>query len=157
MLKIPKKYSIMISQTLCIIFFAACVIGLFILPTLCEMLINVEDNIGSRGEITDAGRTFVLVLAYLILADIMLAVSLLFTLLLRVRKGFVFTSESTSLIRGISWCCFMLCFVFAGLGIYFQLALIVSFAAVFLGIALRVVQNVIEEATEIKMENDMTI
>lgn len=152
-----KKYSITISFVLCVIFFIACVAGLFILPTLCEMLINVGDNIGSRDTITETGRTFVLILAYLILIDIMLAVTLLFMLLRRVKSGLVFTSESTSLILGISICCFVLCLTFAGLGFYFQLALIVSFAAIFLGITLHVVKNVIEEATAIKLENDMTI
>ena len=156
-LQISKKYSITISFVLCVIFFIACFAGLFILPTLCEMLINVGDNIGSRDTITEAGRTFVLILAYLILIDIMLAVILLFLLLRRVKKGLVFTAESTSLILGISICCFVLFLTFAGLGFYFQLALIVSFAAIFLGITLHVVKNVIEEATEIKLENDMTI
>ena len=157
MFKLPKKYSLYISLSLCVIFFAACVAGAFIMPVLSEMLVNTKDNIGNRGDITEAGRAFVLFLAYMILAIVVAADIMLFVLLLRVRKGMVFTSASTELVRGISWCCFLLGAVFAVLGIYFQLAFILAFAAVFLGICLRVVENVLEEATEIKEENDLTV
>ena len=157
MFKIPKKYSLYISISLCIIFFAACVAGAFIMPVLSEMLVNTKDNIGNRGEITEAGRAFVLFLAYMILAVVVAADVMLFVLLLRVKKGMVFTSVSTELVRGISWCCFLLGAVFCALGIYFQLAFILAFAAAFLGICLRVVKNVLEEATEIKEENDLTV
>lgn len=157
MLKIPKKYSLYISLTLCIVFFAACIAGAFVMPVLAQMLVNTKDNIGNRGDITEQGRAFVLFLAYMILAVVVAADSMLFVLLLRVRKGMVFTSVSTELVRGISWCCFLLGAVFAALGMYFQLAFILAFAAVFLGICLRVVKNVLEEATEIKEENDLTV
>lgn len=157
MFKIPKKYSLYISLALCVVFFAACVAGAFIMPVLSEMLVNTKDNIGNRGDITAEGRAFVLFLAYMILAVVTAADVMLFVLLLRVRKGMVFTPASTELVRGISWCCFLLGAVFAALGVYFQLALILAFAAVFLGICLRVVKNVLEEATEIKEENDLTV
>ena len=157
MFKIPKKYSLYISLALCVVFFAACVAGAFIMPVLSEMLVNTKDNIGNRGDITAEGRAFVLFLAYMILAVVTAADVMLFVLLLRVRKGMVFTLASTELVRGISWCCFLLGAVFAALGVYFQLAIILAFAAVFLGICLRVVKNVLEEATEIKEENDLTV
>jgi hypothetical protein len=155
--KIPKKYSLYISLSLCVLFFAACVMGAFVMPSLSEMLVNTKDNIGNRGEITEAGRAFVLFLAYMIIAVVVAADVMLFVLLLRVKKGMVFTRISTELVRGISWCCFLLGAVFVALGIYFQLAFILAFAAVFLGICLRVVKNVLEEATEIKEENDLTV
>lgn len=157
MFKIPKEYSVMISIALAVIFFAVCIVGVFVMPALSEMLINTKDNIGFRDEITQAGRAFVLVLAYLILATVISADCMLFILLLRVRKGLVFTEKSTALVRGISWCCVLLGVIFCALGIYFQLAFILAFAAAFLGICLRVVKNVLEEATEIKSENDLTI
>jgi hypothetical protein len=47
--------------------------------------------------------------------------------------------------------------LFALLGWYFRLALAVGFVAVFVGLCLRVVKNVIEEATLIKSENDLTV
>lgn len=157
MLKIKSNHSITLSIILSILFFVGCGVGVFYLPTLTEILIDVSDNIGNRGEITEGGRIFVLCLAYGILAILILANSLLFSLLLRVRAGLVFTEKSVALIRGVAWCCLLLGIVFGLLGIYFQLSFIVAFAAIFLGICLRVVKNVIEEATEIKSENDLTV
>ncbi len=157
MLKIPKKYSLLLSMAISVVFFALCIFGAVVMPALSETLIDTKDSIGLQNETTSAGRTFILIMAYVILSDIMLADVLVFRLLCRVGKGLVFTEASTALIRAISWCCIALCLFFAVLGIYFRLALIVAFAAMFLGLCLRVVKNVIEEATEIKSENDMTI
>lgn len=157
MLKISKKLSTMLSLSLAILFFLCCIIGLFILPGLTEKLINIPDTIGNRGDISQLGRTLSLVSAYCIVLDMMLADLLLFLLLLRVRRGEVFTQRSVSLIRGVSWCCLGLCIPFGFLGIYFQLSWIVCFLAVFLGICLRVCKNAFEIATEIKQENDLTV
>lgn len=157
MFKISKNLSTILSLAIAIFFFICCIAGLFVLPALTEMLINTPDNIGNRGEITQLGRTISLICAYTIVLDMMLADTLLFFILLRVRKGLVFTDPTVSLIRGVSWCCLGLCIPFGFLGIYFQLAWIVCLLAVFLGICLRVCKNAFEEATQIKQENDLTV
>lgn len=157
MLKISKRLSTTLSLSLAIFFFVCCVGGLFVLPTLTDMLINLPDNIGNRDNITELGRTLSLICAYGIVLDMMVADSLLFVLLMNVRKGQVFTSQTVSLIRGVSWCCLSLCVPFGILGLYFQLSWIVCFLAGFLGLCLRVCKNAFEEALEIKEENDLTI
>lgn len=157
MLKISKNMSTILSLVLAVFFFLCCVAGLFILPALTEMLINLPDNIGNREEISRLGCVFSLVSAYCIVLDMMLADVMVFCLILRVRKGQVFTDRAVSLIRGISWCTMGLCVPFGFLGIYFQLAWLVCFAALFLGICLRVCKNAFEEATAIKQENDLTV
>lgn len=157
MLKVSKRLSTTLSLTLAVFFFLCCIAGLFVLPALTEMLINLPDNIGNRANISQLGRTLSLVSAYCIVLDMMLADSMLFFLLLRVRKGEVFTDRSVSLIRGVSWCCLALCIPFGFLGIYFQLSWIVCLLAVFLGLCLRVCKNAFEVATEIKQENDLTV
>ena len=157
MLKISKKLSTTLSLALAVFFFICCVAGLFILPTLTDMLINTPDNIGNRENISQLGRTLSHISAYCIVLDMMLADTLLFFLLLRVRRGDVFTDRSVSLIRGVSWCCMGLCIPFGFLGIYFQLAWIVCLLAVFLGLCLRVCKNAFEIATQIKQENDLTV
>lgn len=157
MLKISKNLSTSLSLGLAVFFFLCCLAGLFIMPDLTQMLIDTPDNIGNRGQITDPERVLVLVVAYIIVADFILADCLLFRLLMRVRKGLVFTAGSVSMIRGISWCCILLCLLFGVLGIYFQLSLIISVMAIFLGLCLRVCKNAFEEATVIKSENDLTV
>lgn len=157
MLKISKRLSTTLSLALAIFFFVCCVAGLFVLPTLTEMLLNLPDNIGNSESITKFGRNLSLICAYAIVVIMMFADSLLFLLLLNVRKGEVFTNSTVSQIRGVSWCCLGLCVPFGILGLYFQPSWIVCFLAVFLGLCLRVCKNAFEEAVEIKEENDLTI
>lgn len=157
MLNFSKNRSLYISIVISVIFFIICLAGLVILPQLTEMLINTPDNIGNRDSITQTGRVLMLVVAYAIVLTFILADCLLYRVLMQVKKGNVFSVLTVALIRGVSMCCFSLCLLFGILGIYFQLAFIVSFLAVFLGICLRVVKNVIEEATAIKQEHELTV
>ncbi len=157
MLKIPKTLSVYISLGISVLLFLVCIAGIFVLPTLVDILINTPDNIGNRDFITAPGRTLLHVLSYLVLLCVLLADILMFWLLLRVKGGLVFTDRSVALIRGVSWCCFLLSLLFCGIGLYFQLAFLIAFAGIFLGTCLRVVKNTIEEATQIKSENDLTV
>lgn len=157
MLKVSKRLSTTLSLMIAVFFFLCCIAGLFVMPALTEMLINLPDNIGNRANISQWGRTLSLICTYSIVLDMMLADIMLFFLLLRVRRGEVFTDCSVALIRGVSWCCLFLCIPFGFLGIYFQLSWIVCLLAVFLGLCLRVCKNAFEVATEIKQENDLTV
>lgn len=157
MLKISNKASINLSVAVSVLFLIACIAGLFMAPALINLLIKAQGVIGSFTEITETGRILVYIAAYLILAVFIAADIFLFFLLVRVKKGLVFTDITVSLIRRVSWCCFAVCLLFAFLGIYFQLSFIVAFLGTFLGVCLRVTKNVIAEAVEIKNENDLTV
>ncbi len=167
MFKIPSKLSISISLVLAVILFVAIIVGAVFMPVIVDYLIDIDNNIERIlflpdevehvQDITSRSQIFILIEAYLLLAIAMIADLMLFMLLIRVRKGKVFTPISVSLIRGVSWCCFLAALVILILGMYFQLAYILVFAAVFLGFCLHVVKNVIEEATRIKNENDLTV
>ena len=157
MLKVSNKFSINLSIVISVLFFAGCVAGIFVLPKLVGLLIDVPGGIINNGNITETGRGIVMIASYFIPAIFMLADVFMLLLLQRVKNGLVFTNKSVLLIRGVSWCCFAVCFLFAFLGIYFQLSFIVAFLGVFLGVCLRVIKNVIAEAVEIKNENDLTV
>ena len=157
MFKVSAKFSNTLSLIIAFVFLVGCVAEAFLMPTVTNILIYKPDILGDRESITEGGRIFVHIMAYALLLIVTLADVLSVKLLFRIRKGEVFTSKSVSLIRSISWSCIMLCLAFALLGVYFQLALIMAFLALFLGICLRVVKNVIEEATLIKSENDLTV
>ena len=157
MLKIPSKISITISIAASIAFFVVCVALAFCMPGFASLMIQAVNDLGISN-VEGASELIVLGLAYVALIFITIIDILLFMLLLRVREGKVFTAESVSLIRGISWGCYIVAGVFCGLSVYFVfVGLMVAFVAAFLGLCLRVVKNVIEEATEIKAENDMTV
>ncbi len=157
MFHISNKASTMITIVISVLLLAALCVLAFWLPMVVESVINVPDNIGNRAEITDIQRTLVLIDAYAMLAGAVLAVILSLFLLREVMLGRVFSVRATRLIAAISWCCFAEGLLFLLLGVLFQLAIGAAVAACFVGFCLRVVKNVIEEATRIKAENDFTI
>ncbi|MCL2298748.1 MAG: DUF2975 domain-containing protein [Firmicutes bacterium] len=85
------------------------------------------------------------------------AIVSLLMLLHNIRKGEVFTRKNVKLLRRISWC-----FVFTALAaiyatcFYFPCAVIIA-ASGFLAVILRVVKNVMEQATIMREEQELTI
>lgn len=95
---------------------------------------------------------------FLLLIPVGVADGFLVRLLLLVRRHQVFTDKAVAYLRTISWCCFIeagLCLITARP--FFPVHYAAAFAAGFLGLVLRVVKNVIEEAVALKNENDFTI
>ena len=78
-------------------------------------------------------------------------------LLANIKRDQVFTGKNVRLLRIISWCCFLAALLFAFAGRYYLVFLAAAVAAAFIGLILRVVKNVIEQAVELKAENDFTI
>ena len=91
------------------------------------------------------------------------AIVSLLLLLHNIRKGEVFTRRNVKLLRLISWC-----FVFVALATLYPFIvernlaiftpiLFITFAAAFLAILVRVVKNVMEQATIMREEQELTI
>ena len=94
---------------------------------------------------------------YLTLIPAFTLVLCLHRVLRNVKTGAVFTADTVKMLRVISYCCFAAADVFAVLGIWRLLALLLCFAAVFVGLLLRVLKNVFQQAVLIREENDFTI
>lgn len=157
MMKISSKASTTLSQILSVVFFVAIIFGAFLMPFFINMLVGTQEDTAQSSFFAAHEKEIILTLAYLVLALAMIADVFLFFLLRRVQRELVFTEKSVALIRSISWCTVAIGVLFFVLGYYFKLALVVAVAAVFLGLCLRVVKNVIEKASEIKRENDLTV
>lgn len=157
MLKISNKHSTILSLVIAAIFLVLCIAGCFYVPFLVRLFVNIDRLIRPNAPMPQSGATVLTVAFYAILFICLIVSILLLLLLLRVRRNSVFSKLSVSLIRGISWCCFLFAFCFAVVGLYFVLAYTIVVATVFLGICIRVVKNVIEQAIEIKNENDLTV
>ena len=74
-----------------------------------------------------------------------------------IRKGEVFVSKNIKLLRILSYCCFVIAvitLIFARLRI---IVFVITFAAAFIGLILRVIKNCFEEAVKLREENDFTI
>ena len=76
---------------------------------------------------------------------------------LNISEGEVFIPENVSILRLLSWCCIAAGLVCLFSALYYMPFLIVSAAAAFVGLILRVVKNVFAEAVRLKDENDYTI
>ena len=145
--KISKDASITLSLICCGIGFLGLIAIAVVLP------LNLSKGFFALGD----GR-YRIPFSYLMLIPVAVANGFLVKLLLLVKKRLVFTEKAVSCLRTISWCCF----IEAGLlvvtsALFFSIDLILAFVAGFLGLVLRVVKNVIEEAVALKNENDFTI
>lgn len=81
----------------------------------------------------------------------------LLRLLGNIRRGDTFTRRNVSYLRRISWCCIAVGAITLVGGVLYLPFLAISVCAAFVGLMLRVVKNVMQCATEIKEENELTI
>ena len=96
-------------------------------------------------------------LLYIALVPAYTAALALLALLRKVQRDEIFTQKAVGNLRLVSYCCLAECAAFAALTVYFRFAAFIAFAALFMGVILRVVKNVIARAAEVKAENDFTI
>ncbi len=149
-----KNISVKISLVTAILVLGALVVFALVLPRLVDFYTSLR---GRSDFLTSSDKIAVKIMLYLILIPAFAADVSLISLLRIVDRGEVFTASSVNLLRVISYCCFSEVVLFTAISKYFILGLVVAFAALFLGIVLRVVKNVIEEAVTIKAENDFTV
>lgn len=85
------------------------------------------------------------------------AICCLFRLLFNIRKETVFDSKNVTLLNVLSLLCIYVGLISAAGAIKFVVFILISAAAFFVGLIVRVVSVIIAKAIEIKEENDMTI
>ncbi len=78
-------------------------------------------------------------------------------LLANIKREEVFTDKNVKLLRVLSWLSFTVSVILLISGFYYILFVIIAVCAAFLGLILRVIKNVFEQAIIIKQENDYTI
>ncbi len=81
----------------------------------------------------------------------------LLKLLFNIRKEEIFISQNVKYLRCISWSCFAVALITLIGGIFYIPFSCITIAAAFVGLMLRVVKNVMQNAVEIKSENELTI
>ena len=145
--------SIRMSRVLVAVFTAA----VAFLDIRCLWLFRWASEAGILGAVTAADRYLFLgclfgcsIPAYLLLLD-------LHRLLKQIQQGQVFTPVNVALLKTISRCCFAaaaLCLVF---GIRFPVLLVITAAAGFVGLIVRIVRNAFEQALSMKAELDLTV
>ena len=81
----------------------------------------------------------------------------LYRLLCNLSRGQVFVSSNVRCLRVISWCCFAAAAVFLASSFYSVSWVVLTVAALFGGLILRVVKNVFAAAVALQDEHDLTI
>lgn len=85
------------------------------------------------------------------------AIYILFRVLFNIDKGIVFEEINIKLLTALSWLCLYVGFLSGFATRYYIPFIIVSISALFIGLIVRVVRNIISQAIIIKDENDLTI
>ncbi|WP_044975290.1 DUF2975 domain-containing protein [Ruminococcus sp. HUN007] len=99
------------------------------------------------------------ILGFAVIAFACALLVFLFFLLNNISKKKVFVRENVRNLRFISWCCFAVTAILAAWGIvtFLEIIFLAAFITGFIGLILRVVKNVFEEAVALKEENDFTV
>lgn len=97
------------------------------------------------------------IFAYALVAVGVFADIKLMSLLANIKKSDVFIGQNVTNLRVLSYCCFAVALICFAFGFLRPVVFVLSFAAAFMGLILRVVKNVIARAVELREENDGTI
>ena len=151
------RVSIIVSIVLTALLFALIVFLFFPLPRITGAVLDVSDRLHGREPFPEGYRAAILAIAYVEVAVAGVAVALLFSMLLVILRGMVFHKTVIRLLLAVSLCCFLEALLFLPLGASVNLAFGVAAIALFIGVCLLVVRNVIAEALRIKQENDLTV
>ncbi|AHF09236.1 MULTISPECIES: DUF2975 domain-containing protein [Dehalobacter] len=122
----------------------------FAMPNLIPTYVNYT---GKDPEIIHS----LLLTVYACVLPGMLSLICLGRLLSNIRREEVFIEKNVKLLRVLSWCSFVVSAILFISGFYYILFVIIAVCAAFLGLILRVIKNVFEQAIVIKRENDFTI
>jgi len=136
------------------------IVGIFVfavfLPALLKVYVAVSPAYSSVIQLTP-----LMIVLYLCCIPSLLALIALDRLLSNLRRNEIFTRRNVSLLRAISWCCFAVAIlIMAAISYYFFFIfhlMVVAIIASFIGLIVRVVKNVIEQAVLLKEEQDLTV
>lgn len=157
-----KKRSLSLSRVCVLVFIGATLAILVAGPWLVDWLAGTraEAQAGIPGYSTTADpadRGLFFATLYTGGAVALYLLVQLYRLLNNIAAEKVFTDSNVTLLRRISWCCFLGALV-SGLSVLYYMPWgLVAVAAAFMALVVRVIKNVMAEAVVIKQENDYTI
>lgn len=154
---LSNRTSSIISLVLALALIPALVFLAIRLPHFVTVLLNVHEAIGNDGVLQEWERTCILIDAYTMFTVALAAVALLIVLLRSTLSEKVFSVRALRTLNALSLCCFIEGILLVYIAVYFPAVLCLTLAALFLGVCLRVVRNVIAEAMRYKEENDLTV
>lgn len=152
-----RKRSVTLSIIVCFIFLGLLTISLFAGPWFVKFWFTVYRGWQQNGTAMQNMTTLFAACFYPCAIFAYLTLYSLLKLLFNIKRQQIFIDGNVKYLRRISWCCFAVAFITLVGGIFYIPFLLVAVSAAFVGLMLRVVKNVMQNAVEINEENELTI
>ncbi len=152
-----RKRSVKLSIAVCFIFLALLTIGLFLGPFAVKLWFTIYRGFSETGVAIKNMTTLFTASFYPSAVFAYITLYSLLKLLFNIKNDEIFISDNVKYLRRIYWCCFAVAFITLVGGIFYIPFGFIAIAAAFVGLMLRIVKNVMQNAVEIKAENELTI
>ena len=152
-----SKKSATLSIVVCFVFAAILTFAVFFGPFGMELWLTLYRGFSKDGEALQNLIKIFKCCFYPSAVFAYLTLYCLIKLLFNIKKQEIFISRNVTYLRVISWCCFAVALITLIGGFFYIPFLLIAVAAAFVGLMLRVVKNVMQNAVEIKEENELTI
>ncbi len=145
------------SSLLSVIIIKCCYVLLGVCCVIAPFLVGEYDRQYITGEGLVSLYVPLLITLYSAAAPALAAIICLDRLLVNIRRGEPFIEGNVKMLRIISYCCFAEAAIFVYFAIQRPFAFVVIAAFAFVGLILRVMKNVFQQAVALREENDYTI
>ena len=145
-----EKRSIAITLVLIKVAIVLCTAALFLMPYAAKMYEQISFQ---RDNVTVP----LLITFYVCAAFGFVILFVLNKLIKNIGSEKVFIDENVKLLKILSYCCFAIAVVTLIFARFRILVFVITFAAAFIGLILRVIKNCFTEAIRLREENDFTI
>lgn len=145
-----EKRSIAITSVLIKLAIVLCAAALFLMPYAAKMYEQISFQ---RDNVTVP----LLITFYVCAAFGFVILFVLNKLIKNIGSEKVFIDENVKLLKILSYCCFAIAVVTLIFARFRILVFVITFAAAFIGLILRVIKNCFTEAIRLREENDFTI
>lgn len=145
-----EKRSIAITSVLIKVAIVLCTAALFLMPYAAKMYEQISFQ---RDNVTVP----LLITFYMCAAFGFVILFVLNKLIKNIGSEKVFIDENVKLLKILSYCCFAIAVVTLIFARFRILVFVITFAAAFIGLILRVIKNCFTEAIRLREENDFTI
>ena len=144
-----RNVSLLASIIVTTMLLALVVVAVFMLPQIMQVYSIMRGGIDV---------TSLMVALYISSIPGLICTLSLLKLLFNIRKNEIFVKQNVTILQVLSYCCLFVGIEYIAICYSRYIAMIfVGFAAIFIGIILRVIKNVFDKAIEIREENDYTI
>lgn len=152
-----SEKSVKVSIAVCIFLFVVLGVLVFLAPFLFELYLTAYRGFAPEGEALAMLKKVFMLVFYPCGVFAAVILSSLLSLLHNIKSGDIFTLKNVRYLRTVSLCCFAISVITLVGGFFYMPFLVVAFAGAFVGLMLRVLKNVMQTASEMREENDLTI